>query len=110
MIENADGHARIKGPCGDTMEFWLKAQGDKLGRVSFITDGCGSSLACGSMTTTMAEGRSIEEVFALGQEEILGALEGCLMSLSIALSWLSIPFMRHAAITLIPSSLQGKRR
>ena len=76
MIENADGQARIKGPCGDTMEFWLRAQADKLGRVSFITDGCGSSLACGSMTTTLAEGRLIEEALALGQEEILGALGG----------------------------------
>ena len=76
MIEKADGHARIKGPCGDTMEFWLRVQEDKLGRVSFITDGCGSSLACGSMTATLAEGRSIEEVLALGQEEILGALGG----------------------------------
>ncbi len=76
MIENADGHARIKGPCGDTMEFWLKVQKDKLGRVTFITDGCGSSLACGSMTTTLAEGRLIEDVLSLGQEEILEALGG----------------------------------
>ena len=76
MIEHADGHARIKGLCGDTMEFWLRVQGDILGRVSFITDGCGSSLACGSMTTTLAEGRSIEEVLALSQEKILEALGG----------------------------------
>ena len=76
MIEGADGHARIKGPCGDTMDFWLSVKEGKLGKVSFITDGCGSSLACGSMATTLAEGRLIEDVFRLNQEEILKALGG----------------------------------
>ena len=76
MIENADGHARIKGPCGDTMDFWLSVKEGKLEKVSFITDGCGSSLACGSMATTLVEGKLIEDVFRLKQEEILKALGG----------------------------------
>lgn len=76
MIEDADGHARIKGPCGDTMEFWINVEENRLNRVSFITDGCGSSLACGSMATTLVEGRSIDEALSLVQENILEALGG----------------------------------
>ena len=76
MIEDADGHSRIKGPCGDTMEFWISVEESRLKRVSFITDGCGSSLACGSMATTLAEGRSIDDVLNLDQKDILEALGG----------------------------------
>ena len=76
MIEKADGHARIKGPCGDTMEFWLAVSDGRLNRVTFITDGCGSSLACGSIATVLVEGRRIEEALSMSQEEILDSLGG----------------------------------
>lgn len=75
-LENCDGHARITGPCGDTMEFWLTAINGKVKRVSFITDGCGSSLACGSMVTSLAEDKSVEDAAALRQEDILDAFGG----------------------------------
>jgi len=75
-LEKFDGHARITGPCGDTMEFWLAVRGGTVERVSFITDGCGTSLACGSMATTLAEGKRIENVMALRQKDILDALAG----------------------------------
>ena len=71
-----DGHARITGPCGDTMEFWLTARNGKVDKVSFITDGCGPSLACGSMATCLAEGKRVEEAAALRQKNILEALGG----------------------------------
>ena len=52
------------------------AHDDQVDRVSFITDGCGSSIACGSMLTTLAEGRSIEDAASLRQQDILSALGG----------------------------------
>ena len=75
-LEVFDGHARITGPCGDTMEFWLTARNGKVDKVSFITDGCGSSLACGSMATCLAEGKRVEDVAGLRQQDILEALGG----------------------------------
>ncbi len=71
-----DGHARITGPCGDTMEFWVLVEEDKIRNVSFITDGCDPSRACGSMTTCMAEGRTIAEAKAISQQDVLNALDG----------------------------------
>jgi nitrogen fixation NifU-like protein len=70
------GHAKITGPCGDTMEFWILAIENKIKKVSFITDGCDPSRACGSMTTCLAEGKSIEEVKSINQQDVLKALEG----------------------------------
>ena len=75
-LDDFNGHAKITGPCGDTMEFWLKIQDDKIKIVSFITDGCGPSLASGSMTTCLAEGRSVEEAQSINQQDVLKALEG----------------------------------
>lgn len=75
-LKDFDGHARITGPCGDTMEFWLTARNGTVDKVSFTTDGCGSSLACGSMATSLAEGRGVKDAAALRQQDILGALGG----------------------------------
>ena len=75
-LPKCDGHARITGPCGDTMEFWLQVQGAVLARVSFETDGCGSSLAAGSMATELATGRTVEEALHINQQTILDALDG----------------------------------
>lgn len=73
-LEDFNGHARIKGPCGDTMEFWLSAINDKVDQIGFTTTGCGSSLACGSMATCLAKGRSTKDVLNLQQKDILEAL------------------------------------
>jgi Mrp family chromosome partitioning ATPase len=75
-LEVFDGHARITGPCGDTMEFWLLAPRGKVEKVSFVTDGCGPSLASGSMATCRVEGKRVEDAAALRPKEILDALGG----------------------------------
>ncbi len=75
-LTDCNGHALITGPCGDTMEFWLTARNGTLAKVSFITDGCGSSLACGSMATGLVEGKRVEDAAALRQQDILDALGG----------------------------------
>lgn len=51
-----NGHARVTGPCGDTMEVWILVKGGKVEKASFTTDGCGHSQACGSMATSLAQG------------------------------------------------------
>ncbi len=75
-LQDFNGHAKITGPCGDTMEFWLQVQDEKIKKVSFITDGCGPSIASGSMTTRLAEGKSLEEVKLINQQDVLKALDG----------------------------------
>ena len=58
------------------MEFWILVEEGKIRKVSFITDGCDPSRACGSMTTCMAEGKSIEEAQAISQKDVLNVLDG----------------------------------
>ncbi len=75
-LDDFDGRARITGPCGDTMEFWLSARDGIVERMSFTTDGCGPSRACGSVATGLAEGRRVEDAAGLTQRDILDALGG----------------------------------
>ncbi|MBN1470726.1 MAG: iron-sulfur cluster assembly scaffold protein [Syntrophaceae bacterium] len=75
-IDDFNGYAKITGPCGTTMEFWLKVQDSKIKKISFTTDGCEPSLASGSVTTCLAEGKSIEGAKAISQQDVLNVLEG----------------------------------
>jgi len=75
-MPDADSHASVLGPCGDSMEIWLKVRGDTVLDATFWTDGCGSSIACGSMVTGLAKGKTLREALAISAEVILRNLGG----------------------------------
>jgi len=57
-MENADVYANITGPCGDTIEIWLKIDDNIISKATYMTDGCGTSIAAGSMVTELATGKN----------------------------------------------------
>ena len=73
---NPDGYSRITGPCGDTMEIWLKVRNDKITSASFQTDGCAATVVCGSIATEMLKGKGIAQARMISQQEILESLHG----------------------------------
>jgi nitrogen fixation NifU-like protein len=75
-MEDADGFARVTGSCGDTMEIWLKVRNGTIASATFMTDGCGTSIASGSIVTELAKGRSVGEARRISQQDVLGALGG----------------------------------
>lgn len=75
-LDQWDGHARITGPCGDTMEFWLCVEGGRIDRIGFTTTGCGPSKAAGSMATELAVGKRLADAGNISQADILKALGG----------------------------------
>jgi len=75
-LDRWDGHARITGPCGDTMEFWLAIAEGRIVQANFVTTGCGPSLASGSMATELAVGKTLPEAARLEQQDVLRALGG----------------------------------
>jgi len=75
-LDDADGFARVTGPCGDTMEIWLKMMDGIIVQATFYTDGCGTTIASGSMLTEMAKGKSITEAQKISQQNVLDALGG----------------------------------
>jgi nitrogen fixation NifU-like protein len=73
---DADGFGRVTGSCGDTMEIWLKVKNGTIANATFMTDGCGTSIASGSMVTELVKGRSVNEARKTSQQDVLGALGG----------------------------------
>ena len=70
-LEPSDGHARVTGICGDTMEIFLKFEDDRVKEASYITDGCGSSTICGSFAVELAIGKDPDEVAAITGEAVV---------------------------------------
>lgn len=75
-MKGADAFGRITGPCGDTMEIWLKVNGGVVIAASFATDGCAATISTGSMVTELVKGKTIGEVLRVSQQNILDALGG----------------------------------
>lgn len=75
-MDGADAYGIVHGSCGDTMEFYLRLNGGGIEAVNFMTDGCGSSVACGSMLSRMAQGMSLEEACSIRPEDLIVALDG----------------------------------
>ena len=73
-MEDSDGHSRVTGTCGDTMEIYLKFDGEKVRAASFLTDGCGSSTVCGSLAAELAHGKTPDELADISGEAILEIL------------------------------------
>lgn len=76
QIADADGFGSVTGPCGDTMEIWLQVKDGLMSNATFWTDGCGSTIAAGSMVTELVKGRSIIEAQRITPKDILDALGG----------------------------------
>ncbi len=76
-MEEADGYAKNRGICGDTMEMFLGVRGETVAECTFQTDGCGTTTVCGSVATELAAGKSIIEALgAVNSAEILRVLGG----------------------------------
>ena len=75
-IQDADGFGSVTGPCGDNIEIWLKVQDSTITEATFWTDGCGTTIAAGSMITEMAKGKTIDEAMRITQQDVLDALGG----------------------------------
>jgi len=75
-MDNPAGQARVKGPCNDTIEIFIKVTDGRIIDASFLTDGCMTSIASGSMAVELATGKSVPEARAVSQDVILDALGG----------------------------------
>ena len=76
VLENPDAFAKIKGPCGDTMKIGFRTKSGKIIDARFWTDGCGATIACGSMLTKMMKGKTIDEAANITSDKLTKALDG----------------------------------
>ena len=74
-MENPDGYAKVTGPCGDTVEMFVRMRNGMVEKATFNTDGCMFSIAACSAAAEMAEGKTLAGCIGINQSAILQHLE-----------------------------------
>jgi len=95
LLAEPDGYARVQGSCGDTMEFTIKVEDNRLTELGFMTDGCGPTVACGSRLSCLVWGLPLAEAMEFPAERLIKALGG-LPADSIHCATLAIDTLRKA--------------
>ena len=76
VLADPDGHAKIKGKCGDSIEIFLKFENNRVTKAAFQADGCGPSVVCGSYAAEMAIGKDTVEITEITGDRILKKCDG----------------------------------
>lgn len=90
------GYGKVVGSCGDTIEIFIRMEQDTIAECSFITDGCGATLACASMATELAQGRSFQEALATVSTDVILKKLGGLPEGNVHCAQLASQSLRHA--------------
>ena len=75
-MNDPDGYAKSVGVCGDTMEIFLRFEGELVKQALFQADGCGSSSVCASFASELSMGKAPGEVLEISGEVIMEKLGG----------------------------------
>ena len=76
IIKNPDAIGVVKGSCNDTMKITLRIKHGMIKDACFWTDGCGATVACGSMLTKIIKGKTIETAANITSEKLTNILSG----------------------------------
>jgi nitrogen fixation NifU-like protein len=74
VIANPDAHCMFTGPCGDTMEIFLKISSDIITNAKFQAIGCAGSYTSGSALTKMIIGKTLKESENIDESDVLNHL------------------------------------
>lgn len=74
-MEDASCRGEITGSCGETMEIFLKVEGERIIDASFFSDGCRFSVLCGWVATELARGKSMDEAIEIEADTVLSVFK-----------------------------------
>ena len=76
-LKDANVEAQVGNPvCGDIMKLYLKVNDNKIKDISFETLGCGAAIACSSMITEEAKGKTLQAAKKINKDIIVKKLGG----------------------------------
>lgn len=96
-LRDEDAHGLVKGWCGDTMEIYLRLHEGTIEEATFTTDGCGATVACGSMLTQMVTGMKLDRAEWILPKDLINALDG-LPDESLHCAGLAISTLQNALL------------
>lgn len=75
MDDASGSYSDFNPVCGDKVTVYIKVENGKIEKMTFEGDGCAISMAAASMLTELVEGKSIEEVEAMGPADVIKMLK-----------------------------------
>jgi nitrogen fixation NifU-like protein len=75
-FDRPDAEGYFLGSCGDRMQIHLQIVNERILSARFLADGCGATIACGSMITKMACTKTLDEANRITSTELVDALDG----------------------------------
>jgi len=75
-LEKPDCFNAMSGICGDTIAIFIGLEDRTITRISFLTNGCGPTIACSSAITSMAKGLKIQEAMKITGKDLMDYLGG----------------------------------
>jgi nitrogen fixation NifU-like protein len=75
-MDGPDAWGIIHGCCGDTMEIYLRLDGERIAGATFMTDGHESAIACANVLCKVVRGMSRAEAGRIRPDDVIAALDG----------------------------------
>lgn len=75
-LQDATCYTFMSGICGDTIGIFVGMDNGRIGRIGFVTNGCGPTIACGSALTCMATGLTLDEARLIRSQDLIAYLDG----------------------------------
>ncbi len=76
-LANPDAQVRVENPaCGDILELAANLREGKIVEIRFKAKGCVPAMACGSLITEMATGKSLADAAAISRQEVAERIGG----------------------------------
>jgi len=75
-VEKPSVHLAYTGPCGDSMEVYLKIESDVIKEAKFQAIGCAGAFSAGSALMEMVKEKTLEEAGKITEEDIISFLGG----------------------------------
>lgn len=74
-LDQPDGYGRNQGACGDTVEFFLQLDGERVQTLAYDLNGCLNTNACANAVIALAEGQPLDKAWELKPETVATFLE-----------------------------------
>ena len=75
IMAHPDGYGKKTGDCGDTVELFIKANGDILETMSYHVNGCMNTAASANTVIHLAEGKTADQAWEISPETVSAYLE-----------------------------------
>jgi nitrogen fixation NifU-like protein len=75
-LDCPEGSGTVTSSCGDTMVMGLRVQEGRIAEIGFLTDGCGPTVACGSVLAQMAQDQTLVQARTIDAQKLIKELGG----------------------------------